>query len=483
MTEEKKQVEGLTPTEIVEALDKYVIGQAKAKKMVAIALRNRARRKLLPENLRDEVSPKNILMIGPTGVGKTEVSRRLSKLSGAPFLKVEASKFTEVGYVGRDCESMVRDLTELGVQLVRSERRAEVIERATQSANERILDLLLPGSENVSTPATPEDASFGIPGVHVEPAAAKEVESDAADDQQARFQRTREKLRKSLEAGDFEDREVEFTSAASGGGLPGNVVGFGMGGGESEMMGQMQEMVERMMPQKPKQKKLPIRHARQMLIEEESDRLLDMDKIVVEALERVQQEGIIFIDEIDKIAGRGGGGGPDVSREGVQRDILPIIEGSTVSTKYGMISTEHILFIGAGAFHVAKPSDLIPELQGRFPLRVELDDLGQEEFRRILTEPDNALTKQYQALMATEGVQIEYSEDGIDQLAESAYRVNQETENIGARRLHTVMEKVFEDISFHASEMPGQSVMINKAHVDSCLAEIIKDQDLSKFIL
>lgn len=455
------QIEGLTPKEIVAALDKYIIGQEKAKKMVAIALRNRARRKRLPEFLRDEVSPKNILMIGPTGVGKTEISRRLSRLASAPFLKVEASKFTEVGYVGRDVESMIRDLVEIGIKVVRDENTEQVMEQATDRANERLLDLMLPRPKS------------SVPAADADPEEARKTEERAS--------RTREKLRKGLLTGAFEDREVEFTVKPRSG-LPGNVVGFGMGN-ESEMMSQVQDMIERMNPQHPQEKKLPIKHARQILVDEEVDRLIDMDKIVVEALERVQQSGIIFIDEIDKIAGRSNGQGVDVSREGVQRDILPIIEGSTVGTKYGMVSTEHILFIGSGAFHVSKPSDLIPELQGRFPIRVELRDLTNADFRRILVEPDNALTKQYEALLETEDVKIVFSEDGLDQISEYAFRVNQQTENIGARRLHTVLERVFEDISFNAPDMQGEEVRIDKEYVREKLEDIIEDQDLSKFIL
>ena len=489
METKQPTVEGLTPREIVAELDKYIIGQERAKKMVAIALRNRARRKLLPDSLRDEVSPKNILMIGPTGVGKTEVSRRLSRLAGAPFLKVEASKYTEVGYVGRDVESMVRDLMEIGVKMVRDENTAEVLKRATEEANERLLDMLLPRLKSAASEPRGVPLEFGIPGVKIQPAEPEEPQAggDGREEKsqmsEERWKRTREKLRKGLVNGAFEDREVEFTVSPRPG-IQGNVVGIGMGS-EGEMMGQVQDMIERMMPQKPSEKKLPIRHARQILVDEEVEKLLDKDKVIVEALERVQQSGIIFIDEIDKIAGRGSGGqGPDVSREGVQRDILPIIEGSTVGTKYGMISTEHILFIASGAFHAAKPSDLIPELQGRFPLRVELDSLGKEEFYRILLEPENALTKQYQALMETEGLKVEFTDDGVEQLAESAHLVNEQNENIGARRLHTVIEKVFEDISFNASEMEdGEQVVIDRQYVNARLANIIEDEDLSKFIL
>jgi len=485
METSQRRIEGLTPREIVAELDKYIIGQEAAKKMVAIALRNRARRKLIPENLRDEVSPKNILMIGPTGVGKTEISRRLSRLAGAPFLKIEATKYTEVGYVGRDVESMVRDLMEIGVKMVRDERTAEVIERATEIANERLLDILLPPPGSVrkrrKPDGSPSEAEVGADrgGGRRRSNAEEETESRMSEERRLH---TREKLRKGLVRGAFEDREIVFT-VRSRPGVQGNIIGFGMGG-ESEMIGQVQEMIERMMPQQPKEKRLPIRHARQIIIDEEVDRLLDMDKVVVEALDRVQQAGIIFVDEIDKIAGRSvSGHGPDVSREGVQRDILPLVEGCTVATKYGMISTEHILFIASGAFHMTKPSDLIPELQGRFPLRVELHSLGVEEFRRILTEPDNALTKQYQALLETEEVEIVFAPDGIDQIAHSAYQVNQQSEDIGARRLHTVIEKILEEVSFHAPEMKGERIEVNRDYVDQRLKDIIENEDLSKFIL
>ncbi|HBF34868.1 TPA: HslU--HslV peptidase ATPase subunit [Candidatus Sumerlaeota bacterium] len=488
MDTKQTKLEGLTPREIVAELDKFIIGQGDAKRMVAIALRNRARRKKLPDSLRDEVSPKNILMIGPTGVGKTEIARRLSRLAGAPFLKVEASKYTEVGYVGRDVESMVRDLMEIGVKMVREERTAEVLARATEAANERILDFMLPHTRKMPPADRHQAQSFGgFPGFQLHPADEEEAhEEDAARPQMSeeRYERTRGKLREGLLAGAYEDREIEFAAQQRSGGIQGNVIGIGMGN-ESEMMDRVQDMVERMMPQKPHEKRLPIRHARQILVDEEVDKLLDMDKVTVEALDRVQQSGIIFIDEIDKIAGRSAAssGGPDVSREGVQRDLLPIIEGCTVATKYGMVSTEHVLFIGSGAFHVSKPSDLIPELQGRFPIRVELKPLTKDDFERILREPQNALTKQYQALMETEEVAVSYTPDGVEQLADSAFRVNQQAENIGARRLHTVMEKVFEDVSFNAPDMKGQSVVIDRAYVNSRLEEIIKDEDLSKFIL
>ena len=382
--------------------------------------------------------------------------------------------------MGRDVESMIRDLMEIGVKMVREERTAEVLERATHNANDRLLDLMLPNPAQRRSSPHAATSPFGAPPSN-EPSENAEAEEESGMSEE-RWKRTREKLRKGLESGAFEDREVEFT-VRSRPNVQGNVIGIGMGN-EADMMGHVQEMIERMMPQQPKEKHLPIHHARQILIDEEVDRLLDMDKVTVEALERVQQSGIIFIDEIDKIAGRGGSGqGPDVSREGVQRDILPLVEGSTVATKYGMISTEHILFIASGAFHISKPSDLIPELQGRFPLRVELDALGKEEFRRILVEPENSLTKQYQALLATEEVEIIFTDDGIDELAESAFQVNSRHQNIGARRLHTVMEKVLEEVSFNAPQMKGQRVKIDHEYVHSRLHDIIQDEDLSKFIL
>jgi ATP-dependent HslUV protease ATP-binding subunit HslU len=481
METNRPRIDSMTPREIVAELDKYIIGQQQAKRCVAIALRNRSRRRLIPDDLRDEVTPKNILMIGPTGVGKTEISRRLSRLARSPFLKVEASKYTEVGYVGRDVESMIRDLVEIGIRLVRDERTAEVIGKANEKANEKILDLMLPRATTNRRPSPPPFA-FGISPEEVEETTFSTEKPEGMSDE--RWQRTREKLREGLSSGAYEDQEIEVTVTPRSTPI-GNIFGFGMGGGgETDMMGQVQDMMERMSPKKSKRKRMSVSQARQILIDEEVDRLLDMDKITSEALERVQQSGIIFIDEIDKIAGRNGAShGPDVSREGVQRDILPIVEGCTVGTKHGMVSTEHILFIAAGAFHMSKPSDLIPELQGRFPLRVELSSLGAEEFRRILIEPDNALTKQYIALMATENVTVEFTEDGIRELAESAQRVNERSENIGARRLHTILEKVFEELSFEAPEKPGIHVKVDRDYVHSRLADIIKDEDLSKFIL
>ncbi|OPZ20532.1 MAG: ATP-dependent protease ATPase subunit HslU [candidate division BRC1 bacterium ADurb.BinA364] len=460
------QIEGLTPKEIVEALDRYIVGQARAKRMVAIALRNRARRKKLPEALRDEVSPKNIIMIGPTGVGKTEIARRLSRLTGSPFLKVEATKYTEVGYVGRDVESMIRDLMEIGLTLVRNEKSEMVAAKAKAMAQERLLDLLLPA---------PPDFGRGKP----EPPPS---ESEADMTPQQRYRRSRMKMRQRLEAGELEEREVELDLRGSGGG-PGGLQGFVGIGGFEEMTMDLKDMMERMLPKQTKRRKMSVAEARRALVEEETDKLLDMDKIVEEARWRVEQMGIVFLDEFDKIAGRNAGHGPDVSREGVQRDILPIVEGSTVHTKYGLVKTDHILFIAAGAFHERKPSDLIPELQGRFPLRAELQALTADDFRRVLVEPDNALTKQYTALLATEGVALEFTSDGVDEIALSAQRINEQSENIGARRLHTILERILEEASYEAPDMAGARVIVDRPFVKDRLRDVLEDQDLGRFIL
>ncbi len=441
-------METFTPREIVSELDKYIIGQKNAKRAVAIALRNRWRRQQVPEPLRDEIAPKNIIMIGPTGVGKTEIARRLAKLAQAPFLKVEASKFTEVGYVGRDVESMVRDLTDIAVNMVKAEETKKVQKKAEEIAEERILDLLLPPTK----------------GQH------KEGENHRA---------TREKLRKMLIAGKLNDRYVEVETVDRN--LP--IVEIFTATGLEEMDINIKDMFGSLFPKKKKQRRVKIPEALSILTQEEAYKLIDMEAVAKQAIQRVEQSGIIFIDEIDKIAGRESSFGPDVSREGVQRDILPIVEGTTVTTKYGMAKTDHILFIAAGAFHVSKPSDLIPELQGRFPIRVELESLGKEELIRILTEPENALIKQYTALMETEGVQLEFKEDAIKEIAEIATFINERTENIGARRLYTIMEKLLEEISFDAPEMAGKELVIDANYVREKLKGFVEDEDLSRFIL
>ncbi len=446
--------ESLTPRQIVAELDKYVIGQRAAKRAVAIALRNRMRRQKLSPELAEEIAPKNILMIGPTGVGKTEIARRLARLAQSPFIKVEASKFTEVGYVGRDVESMVRDLVELGVDMVRAERLEDVRDKAVQNAEERMLDLLLPPSH----PAAPDQ----------DPAAMREQQHQ-----------TRERLREQLRAGRLEARAVEMDIREKS--FPSFEIISGSSVEEVDI--NLKDMLPGLFQGKTKKRRMKVPEALAFMTQEEEQKLVDMDSVARTAVQRVEQAGIIFVDEIDKIAGREGGHGPDVSREGVQRDILPIIEGTTVNTKYGMVKTDHILFIAAGAFHVSKPSDLIPELQGRFPIRVELEALGREEFVRILTEPRSALVKQYMALMGTEGISLSFTDDAIRRIAELATIVNERTENIGARRLHTVMEKLLDDISFEGPDLEEKRIVIDEAYVSKMLAEIVRNEDLSRYIL
>ena len=447
-----------TPREVVSELDRWIVGQREAKRAVAIALRNRWRRQQVPEELRDEIAPKNIVMIGPTGVGKTEVARRLAKLAQAPFIKVEASKFTEVGYVGRDVESIVRDLTETGVSLVLEEQKRAVASKAQERAEERLLDALLPPPPAVTPPA---------PGVPPEPPPASD---------------TREKLRRMLRQGALDEREVDLDLEDSGGGAP--TVSLFTPQGVEEMGMQFKDLLGGLMPKKTRRRRLKVPAALEALAAEEAAQLVDMDAVRELAVQRVEQSGIVFIDEIDKVAmGAGQRSGPDVSREGVQRDLLPIVEGSTVQTKHGPVRTDHILFIAAGAFHVAKPSDLIPELQGRFPIRVELSSLSQEDFVSILTEPRNSLVLQYTELLRTEGVTLEFEQDGIRALADIAARVNQQTDDIGARRLHTVMERLLEDLSFEAPDLASSRHVVDEKFVRERLEELVRDEDLSRYIL
>lgn len=452
----------LIPRKIVEELDKYIVGQKEAKRMVAIALRNRWRRQHLPDELKDEVLPKNIIMIGPTGVGKTEISRRLAKLAGAPFIKVEASKFTEVGYVGRDVESMIRDLAELAVNMVKAQHGDTVREKAAKLAEERLLDLLLPPPQPLHSP----------PGIYAENRETQAPRSES-------YEQSREKMRQQLREGKLNERNVELEvkdKAAPPIGLISNV-------GMEDLEMNLREMLGNMMPGKKKKRRVKVPEALSLLNQEESQKLIDMDEVVREAVHRVENAGIIFVDEVDKIASREKGYGPDVSREGVQRDLLPIVEGSTVNTKYGMVKTDHILFIAAGAFHTAKPSDLIPELQGRFPIRVELTSLGKDDFVRILTEPQNALSRQYVALLQTEGIHLEFTRDGIEEIAATAVSVNERAENIGARRLFTIMERLLDTVSFEAPEMQEKKVVIDARYVQERMRNIVQDQDLSRYIL
>jgi len=461
--EEQLALDELTPREIVTELDKHVIGQNDAKRAVAIALRNRMRRQKLAPDLAEEIIPKNIIMIGPTGVGKTEIARRLARLANSPFLKVEASKFTEVGYVGRDVESMVRDLVEIAIDNVRSERLEDVADKAELNAEERLLDILLPPSP----PPRTEAASAG--GVVLDGGTALAESSS----------RTREKLRQQLREGKLDDRTVEIDVRER------NFPSFEIisNQGVEEMDVNIKDMLPNIFGQRTKKRKMKVNEAFEYLIQEEEQRLIDMDQLTRVAIERVENSGIVFLDEIDKIAGREGGHGPDVSREGVQRDILPIVEGTTVNTRYGMVRTDHVLFIAAGAFHVSKPSDLIPELQGRFPIRVELKSLTMEDFVRILTEPKSSLVKQYTALLETEGVKLEFTHEALEEVARFAFRVNESTENIGARRLHTIMERVLDELSFDAPEKKGQQITVDADYVRRMLTDIVKDQDLSRYIL
>ena len=454
-----------TPRQIVEELDKYIVGQEDAKKAVAIALRNRSRRQSLPPEMRDEVAPKNIIMIGPTGVGKTEIARRLARLANAPFLKVEASKYTEVGYVGRDVESMIRDLTELSVGMVRSAQAEAVREKAGFIVENRLLDILVPPPKRIKkkTPA-PKNQNPAIPAV------PDELDS---------YERTREKVRKRLIQNKIDDKLINIEVQSS---IVPMVDMFSPMGFE-EMDINFKEIFGGMFPKRTKERAVTVAEARQIFMEEESDKLVDMEKVVTEAIEKIENSGIIFLDEIDKIVGSDSKTGPDVSREGVQRDILPIIEGSTVPTKYGMVRTDHILFIAAGAFHASKPSDLIPELQGRFPIRVELKSLSRDDFKRILVEPRNALVKQYIALLDTEGLKINFTDDSIDEISSLAFLINEQSENIGARRLHTVMERLLGEISFNAPELQNKKINIDAKYVRNQLADIIEDRDLSRYIL
>lgn len=443
----------LTPRAVVTALDKYIVGQDEAKKYVAIALRNRWRRQKLPANLRDEVAPKNIIMIGPTGVGKTEIARRLARLADAPFLKVEASKYTEVGYVGRDVESMIRDLVDISVGMIKTEKRREMEDKAKELAEERLLDLLLP-----------------LP---------RKISADTDKEAEAQRKRVREKMKKRLESRELDKKVVELE--VKRGMMP--FVEIFSSSGIEEMGINLQEMFGKSMPSQRKSRKATITEARKILIQEEVDKLLDMDAVIKEGISRAENSGIIFVDELDKVAGKEPSHGPDVAGEGVQRDLLPVIEGTTVATKYGMVKTDHILFIAAGAFHAAKPSDLIPELQGRFPIRVELNSLGKEDFKRILIEPQNSLIRQYTALLKTEGISVKFASDAVDELASIAQTVNEQTENIGARRLHTIMEKVVEDISFQGPELKGKKIRITEKYVQDKLKDIVKDRNLSRYIL
>ena len=503
---QNKLQETLTPKQIVEELNKYIIGQSEAKRSVAIALRNRMRRQMLENDMQDEVAPKNIIMIGSTGVGKTEIARRLARLVDAPFIKVEASKYTEVGYVGRDVESMIRDLSDLSINMVKSEQTESVREKAIELVEERILDFLIPPSptrpdKKEEVKEKPEDQSVdedqGDNEIQFEIQISdflieEENQTENAmqnsgqlevkvDPERERYSRTREKFRQMLKDGKFEDKPIEIDVKNRT--MP--FIEIFSPSGIEEMDINFKDVFGSMMPKQTKKRLVTVAEAREILIQEEAEKLIDMDKVVSEAISRVENSGIVFLDEIDKIAGRESSStsGPDVSREGVQRDILPIVEGCNVMTKHGMVKTDHILFIAAGAFHTAKPSDMIPELQGRFPIRVELQSLDQSDLKRILTEPKNALTKQYIAMMKTEGIEIEMTDDSIESISELAFQVNESIEDIGARRLHTIMEKLFENISFEAPDLENTEITISSEYVEQELSDIVKDQDLSKYIL
>ena len=479
----------LTPREIVEELDKYIVGQFDAKRCVAIALRNRARRQMLAEDMQDEVSPKNIIMIGSTGVGKTEIARRLARLVDAPFIKVEASKYTEIGYVGRDVESMIRDLTETAISRVKAEQTEAVEEKARESTEERLLDCIFPvprslqrrsrlqEDEALEEPEEEDDGVLQLP-FDLGPDMDTEAE-EARERERERYLKTREKFREWLREGRLEEKPVEINVKHQN--MP--FVEIFSPGGIEEMDINFKDMFSNILPNQTKKRRVPVSEARTILMQEESEKLIDMDAVITEAIQRVEDSGIVFLDEIDKIAGRESRHGPDISREGVQRDILPIIEGSTVTSKYGAVRTHHILFIAAGAFHVSSPSDLIPELQGRFPIRVELKSLNKEDFKSILTEPKNALVKQYAALLSTEGIEATITDDAIDEIAALAFQVNESVEDIGARRLHTIMEKLFENLFFDAPNLGKKHIAIDAAYVRAELSEIVKDQDLSRYIL